>query len=859
MLFARATELRQSLDYLLAGTSVQLIGLPAAGRTTFARHVIESLDERGYETIVPPAFKHHTVRPFESLEATGLLAKSAKPPSVSGVVDALGTYLLSRRSVIVVDDAPSIDLQSAAALGAVSVRMGVPVLATASTADPGAARAFDQLLPLVSAAVDLAPVTFGVVSDIAHEMLGGTVDVDLIGRLYANSDGRPGLVCAMITIGVARGAITQVGELWRVGAEVWHPAMSTVVDRLLYGCTDEQRELLETLSLTGALDLDSATSLFGYQVIEDLERRGLVQSIRPLGRTSVVVSPGLVGAHFQHQPATSRRARILDRVRGGTAPIEPSPTATIGENASPGADRRAADDASALIRLLHEEREERLRATEADWLRDGTMASANAYLAALFAGERSARDLEQVFSRTSGHGADPAALAAHRIHRARWLAHDCGDLDSATSLLRQSARGLGRFAALLEATATSLELELCGVPDDVHDRFTRFDPEEQVDWAAVEVARATGLVLSARPVEALAVLSAVDHVSSPDTARAYAATRAWALLLSGECVEAARYAMHQRELARAELDIERYREHTYVAGIASIPLGRYAEAERLLGTVLALGTPGIGQQLLHFGALAVSSLLAVRGGRLHAAESLARQAAATGHSTGPWPGMLTALPESALLAANGDDVAASAALAAGVAAASGRGYAFTAATHPVIAFAALGRTAAAVIGTSSELDAEGSLIAPYRELHTALDASDAPALVALGEWFLREERIDQAALALTAAERLLTGEASAEGDEGAQSVEGGRVARLLRTARGLLDAADPGTRRVEASHSHLTTREAQIARLVGNGFSNPEIASRLGISSRTVESHVLKIFRKLGVSARAEMAKLDWF
>jgi len=51
----------------------------------------------------------------------------------------------------------------------------------------------------------------------------------------------------------------------------------------------------------------------------------------------------------------------------------------------------------------------------------------------------------------------------------------------------------------------------------------------------------------------------------------------------------------------------------------------------------------------------------------------------------------------------------------------------------------------------------------------------------------------------------------------------------------------------------LTTRELQIAALVGKGLTNAEIASQLWISQNTVKQTLKRIFRKLDVSARAEM------
>jgi DNA-binding CsgD family transcriptional regulator len=58
-----------------------------------------------------------------------------------------------------------------------------------------------------------------------------------------------------------------------------------------------------------------------------------------------------------------------------------------------------------------------------------------------------------------------------------------------------------------------------------------------------------------------------------------------------------------------------------------------------------------------------------------------------------------------------------------------------------------------------------------------------------------------------------------------------------------------GTRKAK-----LTGREGDIARLVAARKSNKEIAAQLGISARTVTTHVANIFSKLGVSSRGELA-----
>lgn len=73
-------------------------------------------------------------------------------------------------------------------------------------------------------------------------------------------------------------------------------------------------------------------------------------------------------------------------------------------------------------------------------------------------------------------------------------------------------------------------------------------------------------------------------------------------------------------------------------------------------------------------------------------------------------------------------------------------------------------------------------------------------------------------------------------------------------ARSLLRSLGVRTAGGPAGRPGLSRREQDVARLVGLGLSNGQIAARLFLSQRTVEHHVTSILRKLAASGRAEIA-----
>jgi ATP/maltotriose-dependent transcriptional regulator MalT len=172
------------------------------------------------------------------------------------------------------------------------------------------------------------------------------------------------------------------------------------------------------------------------------------------------------------------------------------------------------------------------------------------------------------------------------------------------------------------------------------------------------------------------------------------------------------------------------------------------------------------------------------------------------------------------------------------------------------------RAATAMCARAAVLLARGDAAAAVDTAREALplaESADNPVLGAraralIGTALGRVGSTDEAVSELEEAERTLYGAgALREADAAAQELRrlGRRAPRRIRGPRGGAagPVAGPGI-------AALSAREREVATLVASGMRNRDVATALFVSEKTVESHLARIYDKLGVRSRAALATI---
>ncbi|GGL04483.1 LuxR family transcriptional regulator [Sphaerisporangium melleum] len=149
------------------------------------------------------------------------------------------------------------------------------------------------------------------------------------------------------------------------------------------------------------------------------------------------------------------------------------------------------------------------------------------------------------------------------------------------------------------------------------------------------------------------------------------------------------------------------------------------------------------------------------------------------------------------------------------------------------------RYARAVLAPSEE--AEPLFTAALRADLTGWPAERGRLHLAYGEWLRRQRRVVESRAHLRTARETFDALGLAAWSE--------------RARRELRSAGESSPNRGPDAREKLTAHELSIAQLAAEGLTNREIGQRLYLSHRTVGTHLHRIFPKLGVSSRADLAR----
>ncbi len=721
--------------------------------------------------------------------------------------------------------------------------------------------------------LDVAPLSRTATGELLAQVLGGPAEPRLVHEVWRLSGGNPVAVGELVIDARETGCIAPGADSWRLVAPLSLRRLTSLLGGRLEGLSAVALHDLRVLAVASPLPIRAASSLVHPQGVRELEARGLVRFRSGAGGRSLaivdavhgeVVRAGLLGesrvrllgevaAVFERLELTDRRRIDLAQWRlelGGWSPQRLHEAAVLAR--VHGEVALAHDLASAAVAL-------------------GAGAAAGR-LASLGAIERCAGAPVEPRSggSTTGRGTEVAATEAAATEAADAAA---ADADALLATAHARAIGGGRWAA------ASADL-LAASPRVAADRH-----DEVVAYAALLSA------LGGQMATAQRTLAALGDLAAPTAVGGTAVTDPGPVLAAvTDAVVAAARGEHERVLDAVDRTSAAWSQggpvllpiaEQVLAGLALL-----SDVERPLGDRILEADDEVDRSLRRFGAetgwwYAVDAWLRWRAGDLAGARHRLVAGVMACRSADPLRLRARLVADLAVLAAlTGSAVEAEwrlgqvgadrdehpgvgercrlAELLIGVV------------RHDVAdlgpGLLALGRSAAAA---GRPLDAARFLHLIARLEASAEDAASAAALVleqagshpdgaAVARHLAAWAAGDTAELEAVARAFALDGQRLLGAEAAAQAGRCGAGERASALAGALLagcsDASTPAMLDVEAVL--LSPRRRDAAALAMTGADGRSVAARLGVSVRTVENHLARVYRAVGVAGRQELAAL---
>ncbi|GAA5061915.1 DNA-binding CsgD family transcriptional regulator [Thermocatellispora tengchongensis] len=837
-----------------------LIGEGGVGKSRLLTEAVRQVCRRHHFVVCAAACQATSSVPF------GAFAQHL-PPEFTGTAfnggslrlaaDALIGRAGGRKPVLVIDDVHLLDPASLALAFQMARRHEAFVLAATHSAEAVPDPITGLWTSGMAEWIEVRPFSREEVGEVLEHALGGPAEGMLVQRCWEATGGKAFLLRELVAAMLETGTLAPADGVWRAsGPFPVTLRLAGVVDRRLAGLGDDCRRVLELLAFGGPLSPDVPARLVSRPAVEAVEALGIVEVTRLGDREQARLTPSLYGEVLRARTPRLRARRVREEL---AAALEAGPHARedlrrvvawrLENGVRPPAESVVAAMRDAWAHLDHELSAE--LAAHAVAAGQGTRAAEPLGYGLMFLGR--AREAEERLARLPRPAAerDRARLACVRAFN---LAFGLDSVRAARALLHSALRDVAGVESRAEPAAVLALLDVatgrCRAGAGLAEKVMAEAPHDSRAHCVAEVARAVALAFLRPPEESF---PALERAREP--ALRHQAELPWlefflelgwvhACLLTGD---------FPRAQARAAAAYDRAVERRFPFAIAWFCLLRAlaARARGELREQLHRCREGvaIARELGNRGLLALLLGQLAHGLALSGQTAAAREALAEADEPAqrslwllqPW----TELARSWVAAAGGSPGASAIAeRAAALARESGAAGFESLALHEVARLGEPGH----VLDRLGELAGRaGGDAAPQYAAHAAaLVTGDGDALAASSAGL---ERLGSPLLAAEAAAE----EANRHRAAGNLAAAAAAAARALRLA-GPDGARTPALEALE--RPRLTRREREIAELAAAGMSSKEISLRFVLSVRTVENHLQRVYRKLGIGDRAELASL---
>jgi DNA-binding CsgD family transcriptional regulator len=837
----RAESARAVGARLEDGVSVLLVGSAGIGKTHFLRSVAGAATVpvlRAVASRIAARIPFGAIAPFVPPDVLARPTAAERVAAVSAWFAAQPVQVL-----LVIDDADLLDDESMLVVHHLLVTRSASVIAAVRTtpADVGstsfAAWRDDGLLELVA----LAPLEQEEVAAVVETHLGGVLAPALLRAIHTASEGNPLLVDELVRHNLAAGRIVKRAGVWSA-TDLSAPA--SVIELLhmrLAPLGDEARRALTLVALAGPLAESTIADIAGRAGLAEVTAIGLLTPTRPgvLGAFHPVLAEVVAGVASDEERVAllvSAVDAVLSAPDAGadwTVPLASWMVALAAHDAV--GPERLLDVATLMVSNMRPDLGERLataagdaggergrallartRAMQGKLAADGQRIDTDAFEAALGAIEAFmlgvvGLDLTKVaIERASGSVAGTAAVELHMVELGFLLFSGRADTSAIDQLVRLVDQHAGTSMACVAGASAIAGLVEVG----------RFDEAIRVGQVMIDSGALENAFHSMQ--QALSTSESLFRLGRCDAAQALARER----FVDGPGAGSPTAAVFGGAL-RAQ-----------IALAAGRPAGAAQEFASVLAALQGLDAAGIGSW-------------AIRGLRFARVWSGERGAIDDVPPPLPpqgrfqrfacrWFDVQTELVAGSLRASHRSAVD-----LAHEAAAAGHWFEALQAAHLACCVSPTATLADWVADLATRCD--GDLVTVLATHAAALARSDASTLERAAEGFVVAGR---AATAIEAYEQA----AAAARHSGLRDAAR-RAAAAAQQLRDLGVCELRPAARLAAAHG-LTPRELEIAVLAASGHANREVAEIVGLSARTVETHLQRAYAKLQVHDRAGLRGL---